>query len=287
MALDTELIHFELGLRIAEGVRAARPRARPLIVGLCGSQGSGKSTLAATLQSLLCSLGLKTATLSLDDVYLPLRAREQLARTVHPLLRTRGVPGTHEVDLAQRIFAALGTNETVSLPLFDKALDDRRPQSDWVRVQAPLDVVLFEGWCVGAVPQSEDALRQPVNALEKDEDPDGVWRRYVNEALAGPYQTLFREIDLLILLAAPSFDVVYRWRLEQENELRRAVSKRGDDVSALMTDQQLRRFVSHYERLTRHILAEMPDRADIVVRLDSRRRKTIEGSASPAPHPPP
>jgi D-glycerate 3-kinase len=224
----------------------------------------------------LCRIGLKTATLSLDDIYLPASEREQLARAVHPLLRTRGVPGTHEVELALRIFAALATDNTVLLPVFDKALDDRRPQSDWIRVQAPLDVVLFEGWCVGAVPQSDDELLQTVNALERDEDASGVWRRYVNDSLAGSYQVLFREIDLLILLAAPGFDVVYRWRLEQENELRRAVSGRGEDVSSLMTDQQLQRFVSHYERLTRHILSEMPDRADILVRLDAKRRKTIE-----------
>jgi D-glycerate 3-kinase len=39
-----------------------------------------------------------------------------------------------------------------------------------------------------------------------------------------------------------------------------------------MSDTQLERFISHYERLTRFILAEMPERADLVVGLDPERR---------------
>jgi D-glycerate 3-kinase len=136
--------------------------------------------------------------------------------------------------------------------------------------------VLFEGWCVGAVPQEEAALAEPVNALEREEDPDGVWRRFVNRALASDYRELFAKIDLLIMLAAPSFDVVYRWRLQQEDELRHRIAEQGGDGSRVMTERQLERFIAHYERLTRHMLDEMPARAGIVVRLDPQRRMTLE-----------
>lgn len=263
---------------IAERTDAARSRGETLIVGLCGSQGSGKSTLAAAMQSQLSERGFKIANLSLDDVYLPLHARAELARNMHPLFKTRGVPGTHDVALALNVLRALRGTGVVALPRFDKAVDDRRPSEEWPRVQAPVDIVVFEGWCVGAVPESEAALRAPVNELERNEDAQGIWRRYSNTALANEYQTLFAELDLLVLLAAPSFDVVYRWRLEQESELRRKVMEEGRDASRLMTDAELVRFISHYERLTRHILSEMPARADIVVRLDAERRKMIEKS---------
>ena len=249
---------------------------KPLVVGLSGAQGSGKSTLARRLTQDLIARGFKVATLALDDVYLPRAEREHLARTVHPLLETRGVPGTHDVALALQLLSELGGTGTVWLPVFDKAIDDRRPKTEWVPVEAPVDIVLFEGWCVGAVPQSEAALVEPINTLEREEDPDGVWRKYVNRGLADTYQRLFARIDLLILLAAPSFDVVYRWRLQQENELRSRIAEEGGDGSQLMDDRQLERFIAHYERLTRHMLDEMPTRADIVVRLSPDRRMTLE-----------
>lgn len=273
--LLSDPVNVAIAERIGERAHGAKLQAAPLVVGVCGPQGSGKSTLVAIVKRLLEERGLSVAVLSLDDVYLPLAARNELARTVHPLLKTRGVPGTHDVDLALSILAALRKKGVVAIPAFDKAADDRRPQGEWARVQAPVDAILFEGWCVGAIPESERSLATPVNALERNEDPDGRWRRYVNRTLAQVYRRLFCEIDFLVLLTAPEFSIVYRWRLEQEIELRRSVAARGGDTSQLMSDAQLRRFVSHYERLTRHVLREMPARADIVVQLDAQRRKTL------------
>ena len=154
------------------------------------------------------------------------------------------------------------------MPRFDKALDDRLPPAAWDRVPAGVQVVIFEGWCVGARPQAEAALAQPVNALERDDDPDGVWRRYVNAALAGPYQALFARIDVLALLAAPGFDSVLGWRGQQEQELR---ARAGVNAPGVMGDAALVRFIQHYERLTRHMLTEMPPRADILARLAEDR----------------
>jgi D-glycerate 3-kinase len=255
-------------------VEAARPAlaaasGRPFILGLCGAQGSGKSTAAVGVKRLLERDGHSAAILSLDDLYLPRMDRERLAR-FHPLLRTRGVPGTHDVDLGIATVGALGQPGRVGLPRFSKADDDRIPRDRWDEVDAPVDVLIFEGWCVGARPQLPECLDPPVNALEAMEDPDGRWRRYVNDALAGNYQALFVSIDMLVLLAAPQFAVVASWRLQQEQELR-IRSAEGPAAAGIMTEEQVGRFVMHYQRLTEHILTEMPDRADLVIRLDAGR----------------
>lgn len=248
-------------------VRAVLPRydGHVFVLGLCGAQGSGKSTLAAGLKARMDADGVATALLSMDDLYHTRAERKALAAAVHPLLETRGVPGTHDVALGLDVVAALERGEAAALPRFDKGTDDRLPEGAWDRAAAGTRLLILEGWCVGATPQQDAALVLPVNALERDEDGEGRWRRFVNAALAGAYQALFARIDALVLLAAPDFDVVLRWRTQQEQDLR-AAAGRG------MRDADVARFIAHYERLTRHILAEMPGRADMVLALDADRR---------------
>lgn len=240
-----------------------RRRAGPLVVGLCGPQGSGKSTLAAALAARFEG----SAVLSLDDLYLSRAERQALARDVHPLFATRGVPGTHDVGLGLQILAALDRNEAAPLPRFEKARDDRAEAASWPHAPPRSRLLLFEGWCVGARPQPAEALTHPINRLEAEEDPVGIWRTRANAALAGDYQRLFARIDLLVLLAPPAFETVLGWRLEQEHALRAA----GATGSGVMDDAAVARFVQHYERLTRHILDEMPGRADLTLRLGTDR----------------
>jgi D-glycerate 3-kinase len=238
---------------------------RPFVLGLCGSQGSGKSTLSAALARNLCAAGFGCVTLSLDDLYKTRAERERMGREVHPLFATRGPPGTHDLDLAFTLLAALERGEAGRLPRFDKARDDRRPESEWGAAPADTQVVILEGWFIGAWPEPVQALAKPINALEREEDGEGRWRAFANAALADDYQRLFARIDLLVLLAAPGFEIVRRWRGEQEARLR-------DEGRGGMSEAELDRFVQHYERLTRHILADMPGYADLVIRLDAERR---------------
>ncbi|HEY5808621.1 MAG TPA: hypothetical protein VIT67_11665, partial [Povalibacter sp.] len=189
----------------------------------------------------------------------------------HPLLATRGVPGTHDIGLALRVLNSLGTTDPVRIPRFDKARDDRVPEADQPRFTGPAEIVLFEGWCVGAMPQHASVLATPLNELERTRDPDAAWRRFVNEALAGSYQTLFSRIDRLVLLAAPQFDIVKYWRTEQEIALRDQLRADGRSTMGTLSADAIAQFVQHYERLTRHILEEMPDRADLLIRLDQDR----------------
>lgn len=239
------------------------PSTRPFVLGLCGAQGSGKSTLAAAIAAHVP----RTAVLSLDDLYRTHAERAALAAEIHPLLATRGVPGTHDVDLGLATFAALDEGAPVRLPRFDKAADERIDARLWPTSPERPALIVFEGWCVGARPQTAEALVEPINATERDHDPFGQWRRYVNASLAGAYQRLFARIDHLVLLRAPSWDRVFDWRLQQEHVLRRT----GSEGVGVMTDDAVRTFVSHYERLTRHILQTMPDYAHLTLQLDAAR----------------
>ena len=252
----------------ARAQRRRIDRKRTAVIGLCGAQGSGKTTIARYAARLLEQRGMHAVALSLDDFYLSHEARQRLAREVHPLLAVRGPPGTHDVGMAGAALDQLRARGKVSLPRFDKASDNRAPRAAWPTVASPVDVILLEGWCVGAVSQGRAALATPVNDLERDEDPDGVWRGYVNDQLDGPYQALFARLHDLVFLEAPSFEVVTRWRAEQEAKLR-ATGAGG------MSDAEIARFVAHYERLTRWILAEMPARADWVVTLDTERNPYV------------
>lgn len=236
----------------------AEPRELPLMVGLCGAQGSGKSTLAAALTERVPG----AVALSLDDFYLTRKERMRLATDVHPLLATRGVPGTHDVSLALTTFGALDRGEEVPLPRFDKAADDRVDPSLWPVAPPRCRLIVFEGWCVGARPQPAEMLAAPINRLERESDQIGLWRRHANAALAC-YQPLFARLDMLIFLRAPDWETVLGWRLDQEHALRRS----GANGVGVMDDAAVAAFVSHYERLTRHILDEMPDRADLVLQL--------------------
>jgi D-glycerate 3-kinase len=241
---------------------------RTAVVGLCGAQGSGKSTIAAATVRLLQADGLKAVTLSLDDFYLGRQARRWLAEKVHPLLGVRGPPGTHDSPLACAVLDGLLGPDSTPLPAFDKATDERRPKDQWRNLEGPMDVVILEGWCVGALPEAPGRLTDTVNGLEREMDPKGVWRTYVNRQLAGPYQALFGRLDRLVMLMAPGFEVVEGWRSEQEAKLR---AKTGKGMSQF----EVAKFVQHYERLTRWMLEEMPARADWLIPLDADRTPLI------------
>lgn len=249
--------------------RIARSR-RPYILGLSGLQGSGKSTLAREMKTQAEARGWATDILSLDDFYYSRADRELMAHHIHPLLRTRGVPGTHEIELLLSVLAALpqaSEKWPVAWPHFDKGRDTRTQPSRWPRVTRPPKLVIVEGWALGIRPQLQAALEEPVNELEREEDPDGSWRHWVNKQLRG-YQPLWRKFDALIVLQAPSWNVVRGWRGETEEELLARHAPLAMDAAAMA------RFLQHFERLSRHALATLPALADSVVEYDDDRHMT-------------
>ena len=239
------------------------------VYSITGLQGTGKSTIAAQLVALAKTRGLHAVALSIDDFYLDHDARMALGREVHPLLATRGPPGSHDIDLACEVVDGLREGRPTRLPQFDKIADRRLPRAEWPTVDG-VDLVLFEGWFQKVPAQAADALSTPVNALERDEDPDGTWRRYCNDALGRDYQPLWSRLDRLLFLQGPGFDQVPQWRWQQECTLQAANPGR-----ATMTRPQVERFVQFFERVSRHGWDRLPDIADWTRRLD-RMRQPIE-----------
>lgn len=245
----------------------ARPDHVPLI-GIAGVQGSGKTTLARAAAERFGA-----AHLSLDDVYLTRAERDAKGRAVHPLLAVRGPPGTHDLGLLEARVEALraaGPDSRTLLPAFDKLADDRRPEADWPMFAGRPTAVLVDGWCLGATAQADLELVEPVNALERERDGQGVWRRAVNAELAGPYAEAFARFDAVLFLKSPSFDAVLGWRCEQEAGLM------GFAPADLPPERraELAVFIQAFERITRHMLAGGV-RADMTVPLDEGRRPSF------------
>lgn len=257
---DAAFVHALLDDALTQGRR---------IVSIAGLQGTGKSTLAAQLVSAARSRGLAAEALSIDDFYLTRRERQALGRSVHPLLATRGPPGTHDVALAcATVDALLGMQAggQVRIPVFDKIADRRLPPSRWRSVRTPPALLVFEGWFLRVPPQPAAALATPLNRLEAEEDADGCWRSHVNQALSR-YAPLWQRLPWLLFLQGPGFEVVPQWRWQQEQTLQRAHPRRR-----AMDRAQVDRFVLFFERVSRHALATLPAIADRVVALDAQRR---------------
>ncbi len=251
-------------LPLAKRLLQMRDGKRQLLLGVNGAQGTGKSTLADFLRLATKSMfGWNVAVLSIDDFYYTLAERQALAEDVHPLLKTRGVPGTHDVDLIEQVLDRLINRQACRAPRFNKAIDDRCDDSEWLKYDNPVEVILFEGWCNNSPAQSQSALQQPINALERNEDPQGIWRQYVNERLLEYQQRFFSRAELCIMLKADDVECVYDWRSLQEQKLK--AGSNHVKQNRVMSKAELERFMQHFERISRHTLSHLPAMADVVL----------------------
>lgn len=272
-------------LPLAEEMNTLAAQKPTLIVGINGCQGSGKSTLAALLDKLLTQVYDKTvANLSIDDFYHTKEYRQKLAIDNHPLFKTRGVPGTHDVELLKKTLLNLTQNNkgTARIPRFNKATDNRYEEDRWSQIDTPVDIILLEGWCVGVTAQTTADLSKAINTLEENEDTQGLWRQMINASIDKEYQALLSKIDHLIMLKAPNFECVYQWRQKQEDKLRQSVGENTQESAGIMEPSQLKRFIEHYQRLTEHMLCYLPQQADVVFELDHQHqiaKRTSNGNA--------
>jgi D-glycerate 3-kinase len=205
--------------------------------------------------------------LSLDDVYLTKAERAGRAAERHPLFSTRGPPGTHDLGLLERTVVALSTaspDDEIPLPVFDKLVDDRVVEGRWPRFRGRPRAILIDGWCLGALSEDSDALASPLNRLEAERDPDGVWRRAVNAFTGGAYRDLAERLDARLFLRAPGFDAVLDWRCEQEAGLLGRPLTAGERHA-------IADFIQYFERLTRRMI-DGGVHADVVVQLDRNRQ---------------
>lgn len=258
---DPRLIDL-IGRLIATGSRTG---VGPPVIAIVGAQGSGKTTLARAAAERCGGVQI-----SIDDVYLTRARREAMAEEVHPLFLTRGPPGTHDLRMLGRLIKTLGAarpDDKVLLPDFDKRGDDRRPIREWRVFEGRPRAILIDAWCLGALPEDEAGLAEPINALERERDADGTWRRAVNGFVAGSYADLAAQFDAVVFLKAPGFDVVLDWRIQQEADLLKI-------APADLPDEERRRladFIQYFERVTRSML-DGGVRADVVVGLDPDRQ---------------
>ncbi len=235
-----------------------------MLAAVAGSQGSGKSTLTAVLPSIIeQKSGLRAESFSLDDVYKSRAERGLMAENIHPLFITRGVPGTHNLVLALKTIDAIFSGKG-KIPVFDKSSDNPFPESEWRLIKQPADIVIVEGWCMGCPPIIDDELKIPVNELEALEDENCIWRNEINRQLKSEYSEFFGRFDFTAFLQAPGFEAVYSWRNLQEEKLRIA----RPDSPGLMNANELKRFIRHFERITRQMLIHMPKIADAVLKLN-------------------
>jgi len=240
------------------------------IIGLSGGQGAGKSTITQILKLILeIKYNLSVVCFSIDDFYKTLNERTSLAKNVNKLFKTRGVPGTHDTSLINKIFINLNKKKfkPMLIPCFDKSTDDRFPKKYWQKVKKKPEIIIFEGWCVGAKPQKNKNLLKPVNILERRQDLDLKWRSRVNNELKKAYKKIFRKIDMLIFLKVPSFNCVYKWRLLQERKLQ--LTSKGKKT---MSPLQVREFIMYYERITMQMLEDFSNKAYAVLYLDKQHR---------------
>lgn len=231
------------------------------VIGISGAQGAGKTTLCAALAAAYEQAGHALVTLSLDDFYLPRAARAKLAAQVHPLCAVRGVPGTHDVGLLAFVLEHLAAGQEVALPRFSKAVDDVLPEKDWPVFTGRADIVLLEGWCVGA--HADDLPPTPCNALERAEDPHGIWKAWSRDA-AKAYEPLWEMLDALALIRPPGFEDVINARWSQEQELQASTGR-----SQFHSRAEVERFCQHYESWTRGLWEHLPARADMVIARDA------------------
>ena len=248
-------------------VAIARRRAdgRVPVVGVAGPQGSGKTTLVKAYAAMHAGV----AHFSLDDVYLDASARRMLALKVHPLFETRGPPGTHDLALLRQTLDQLqraDPDTRTPLPAFDKVTDNPVPKAQRRVFAGRPQLILLDGWCLGATSQADAELLAPLNRLETEGDPRRHWREAVNDHLAQDYASVFELLDTTLYLRAPSFEVIFKWRCEQEEGLL------GRPLT-VEDRERIGRFIRHFERVTRHMMAG-GRRALVEVQLDERRNVT-------------
>jgi len=148
-------------------------------------------------------------------------------------------------------------------PKFSKILDDRLKKKYWFNINERPEIVIFEGWCIGAKSQLNSSIVKPINILEKREDKDMVWREYVNKKLKNEYKKFFSKIDHFIFMKVPNFKMVFKWRLLQEIKLR----KKSHSNKKIMSYYEIKRFIMFYQRITLQMIKDLSKSASMVMLL--------------------
>ncbi len=246
---------------------------KPYFVGLAGGQGTGKTTTSSIIKIILEKyFKLKVFKISIDDFYKTRKERIALSKKVHPMLLIRGVPGTHDINMMLDFFKKSKAKKfkKLKLPNFNKAIDDRFAKNKWNKINRRPDIVIFEGWCVGARAETNNTLKKSINSMEKANDQKLIWRKYVNQQLKTKYKKLYSQLNCMIYLKAKNFSLLQKWRLKQERKLRLKTKKKS--VHKIMSKRDVINFMQTYQRITQNMFKNMPKYASIIVNLNSNHQ---------------
>jgi D-glycerate 3-kinase len=244
-----------------------------LIIGLAGGQGTGKTTITSIISLILKKyFKLKVFKISIDDFYKTRKERKKLSITKHPLLMTRGVPGTHDYRIISNFFKKIKNKKfnSLKLPKFDKSKDDRCHKKLWYKINSRPDVIILEGWCVGAKVQKNSQITKPINSLEKVKDLDLVWRKYVNTQLKIHCKNLFKQLNEIIYLRVDNFKILQQWRIKQEKAL--WLKSKNKKNLRIMSSADIINFMQTYQRITQNMFKDAPKYASIVMKLNSNHQ---------------
>ena len=245
----------------------------PYFVGLAGGQGTGKTTISSLIKIILIKyFKLKVFRISIDDFYKTRKERISLSKKVHPMLLTRGVPGTHDINMILNFFRKVKSKKfkRLRLPVFNKAIDDRFNKKKWYDLKNVPDVIIFEGWCVGAKAEKNITLKKTINSMEKAKDQKQIWRKYINQQLKSKYKRLYSQLDCLIYLKAKNFSQLQKWRLKQERKLLQNTQKKTN--LKIMSKGDVLNFMQTYQRITQNMFRYMPKYASIILNLNSNHQ---------------
>ena len=246
---------------------------KPYFVGLAGGQGTGKTTVSSLVKIILEKyFKLKVFKISIDDFYKTRKERNSLSKRIHPMLMTRGVPGTHDINMTLSFFKKTKNKnfKKMILPSFNKAIDDRFSKKYWYKINQKPDVIIFEGWCVGAKAELNKTLKKPINSMEKINDKKLVWRKYVNLQLRNKYKELYSQLNCMVYLKAKNFNMLQKWRLKQERKLRLKTKKVSSHK--IMSKKNVINFMQTYQRITENMFKNTPKYASIVINLNSNHQ---------------
>ena len=245
----------------------------PYFVGLAGGQGTGKTTISSLIRIILTKyFKLNVFRISIDDFYKTRKDRINLSKRVHPMLLTRGVPGTHDINMMLSFFKKAKSKKfkRLKLPTFNKAIDDRFNKKKWYDLKDKPDVIIFEGWCVGAKSEKNITLKKTINTMEKTKDQKQIWRKYVNHQLKSKYKNLYSQLNCLIYLKAKNFSLLQKWRLKQERKL--WLKSKSKLNLKIMSKRDVLNFMQTYQRITQNMFRYMPKYASIILNLNTNHQ---------------
>ena len=181
---------------------------------------------------------------------------------------TRGVPGTHDLKLMKNFFKGVRQKKfkSIKVPKFDKSTDDRSPKKNWYNINKKPDIIIFEGWCVGAKAEENRSLKNSINMMERNRDKKLIWRRFVNQQLNTSYKKLYAQLNSLIYLKPKIFTTS---KMANETGKKLKLKNKKKSKNKIMNKNEVLEFMQLYQRITENMFKKTPKYASVIMNLNS------------------